>query len=460
MALTQEEINEVMQQLQPIIAKALNDSATIEQAQSAIQQGVTQYIGARYVPLFADPINWDKSRAYEPLTIVLYQGNSFTTIQYTPAGIDINNDAFWAETGNYNAQIEQYRRETLEAKREAERAYSAANAAQATADSNKVAIAQNSKDIDANTKRIDNIGKRVFGFIGDSFSDPSAGYDWVGTDLPKWLGSPVVNASANGAGFIGGKYASSVTFIKQLQSLHTSNPNITDLIIYGGNNDYPYINNSTLTSAIKAFVVELNNLFPTVNCHFFVANFNRNVQEPITWYTQQIVFAFSSLKDSAIKFSIDNNADSWMFDINDFKSASDSHPSDATRQYIGMLIASSVNGGNMTSAFTHSITAANDIHELSNSKIEFKDGCIVGAALTFKMGTPSAGHDVFTWNSPLNFVKPISVIANAGQNIPCLLYIGKKKAVLYISSDDISKITSSTLIYAPIPTTKWESEIV
>lgn len=111
MSLTQVEINEVMKQLQPIIAKELNESTSIAQAQATIQQGVTQYIGARYVPLFSDPIEWDSTRAYEPLTIVLYQGNSFTTRQYTPAGIDINNDVFWAETGNYNAQIEQYRQE-------------------------------------------------------------------------------------------------------------------------------------------------------------------------------------------------------------------------------------------------------------------------------------------------------------------------------------------------------------
>lgn len=111
MALTQAEINEVMQQLQPIIAKELNESTSIAQAQANIQQGVTQYIGARYVPIFAEPIEWDSKRAYEALTIVLYQGNSFTTRQYTPAGIDINNEAFWAETGNYNAQIEQYRKE-------------------------------------------------------------------------------------------------------------------------------------------------------------------------------------------------------------------------------------------------------------------------------------------------------------------------------------------------------------
>lgn len=115
MALTQAEINEVMQQLQPIIAKALSESTSVAQAQANIQQGVTQYIGARYVPFFADPIEWDSTRAYEPLTIVLYQGNSFTTRQYTPAGIDINNEAFWALTGNYNAQIELYRKEAINA---------------------------------------------------------------------------------------------------------------------------------------------------------------------------------------------------------------------------------------------------------------------------------------------------------------------------------------------------------
>ena len=74
---------------------------------------VTQYIGARYVPLFANPILWSNDRAYEPLTVVLYQGNSFTSKQFVPVGIDITNEDFWALTGNYNAQVEQYRQEVL-----------------------------------------------------------------------------------------------------------------------------------------------------------------------------------------------------------------------------------------------------------------------------------------------------------------------------------------------------------
>ena len=75
----------------------------------------TQYIGARYVPIFGrkgeTSIEWDNSAPYEPLTIVLHQGNSYTSRQYVPTGIDILNEDFWANTGNYNAQIEQYRAE-------------------------------------------------------------------------------------------------------------------------------------------------------------------------------------------------------------------------------------------------------------------------------------------------------------------------------------------------------------
>lgn len=72
---------------------------------------VTQYVGARYVPLFANPLEWDREKSYEPLTIVYHAGNSYTSRQFVPAGTDIANEAFWAITGNYNAQVEQYRAE-------------------------------------------------------------------------------------------------------------------------------------------------------------------------------------------------------------------------------------------------------------------------------------------------------------------------------------------------------------
>lgn len=95
--------------------------------------GSREYVGARYVPVFADPAEWDNTRGYEPLTIVLHQGNSFTSVQYVPTGVDINNTEYWLQTGNWNAQIEAYREEVLR--------YDGR-------------IAQNAEDIEANTQAI------------------------------------------------------------------------------------------------------------------------------------------------------------------------------------------------------------------------------------------------------------------------------------------------------------------
>lgn len=90
--------------------------------------GTRQYIGARYVPIFGrkdeDSIEWDNTGEYEPLTIVLYQGNSYTSRQFVPVGVEITNEDFWAITGNYNAQIELYRRETAAVREIAEGAQS------------------------------------------------------------------------------------------------------------------------------------------------------------------------------------------------------------------------------------------------------------------------------------------------------------------------------------------------
>lgn len=74
------------------------------------------YIGARYVPLIMGA--YDATKAYEPLTIVLYEGASYTSKQAVPAGVTPTNDEYWALTGNYNAQVEQYRTEVNEYKQQ------------------------------------------------------------------------------------------------------------------------------------------------------------------------------------------------------------------------------------------------------------------------------------------------------------------------------------------------------
>lgn len=119
------------------------DNFTPEQISQILEEffrvvGTRQYIGARYVPIFGrkdeDSIEWDNTAPYEPLTIVLYQGNSYTSRQYVPVGVEITNQEFWAITGNYNAQVEQYRRETAAAREVADNALTAANNAQTDID--------------------------------------------------------------------------------------------------------------------------------------------------------------------------------------------------------------------------------------------------------------------------------------------------------------------------------------
>lgn len=83
---------------------------------------VRQYVGARYVPKFASPVEWAADTSYEALTIVTFNNASYTSkIQVPPTvGNPANNPKYWALTGNYNAQVEQYRQETVGYKTEVE----------------------------------------------------------------------------------------------------------------------------------------------------------------------------------------------------------------------------------------------------------------------------------------------------------------------------------------------------
>lgn len=67
------------------------------------------YVGHRYVPKICGV--WDKLKTYEGLSIVTWEGTSYTSKKRVPEGVDILNDEYWTVTGNYNAQVENYRQE-------------------------------------------------------------------------------------------------------------------------------------------------------------------------------------------------------------------------------------------------------------------------------------------------------------------------------------------------------------
>lgn len=73
------------------------------------------YKGNRYVPKIMG--EWDKLKKYEGLSIVLNEGNSYTSKKSVPVGIELTNETYWSSTGNYNVQIENYRAGVTENKK-------------------------------------------------------------------------------------------------------------------------------------------------------------------------------------------------------------------------------------------------------------------------------------------------------------------------------------------------------
>ena len=149
---------------------------------------VTQYIGARYMPMFADPAEWDNSRAYEPLTIVLYKGNSYTSKQSVPIGASIDDTVYWAETGNYNAQVEQYRNEVKIATKQVNDSLK-----QTTAEID-AKLAKTVNDVDAKlSETVDNVDVKLAAATQNNLL--VLGDEWVTDDVVTKLGAMFDNVS-------------------------------------------------------------------------------------------------------------------------------------------------------------------------------------------------------------------------------------------------------------------------
>lgn len=227
---------------------------------------VREYIGARYVPLFSDPIEWDETLAYEPLTVVINQGNSYVSKQFVPAGTPLpttteRSNAYWLLWADFNAQIEQYRAEveTYSGRINANAAAIANETTnrQAAITSVNDALAQETDARTAADANLDSLiddevtartaadnalqkqiteldsGSRYIAIVGDSFSDGNT--EWPSI-LAANTGYNTIRKAVSATGFsIGSK-----TFAQQFQEvINDKNFGKCDyIIVYGGVNDW------------------------------------------------------------------------------------------------------------------------------------------------------------------------------------------------------------------------------
>lgn len=216
-----------------------------------------QYVGARYVPTFANPVEWSKVRSYEALTMVQHLGGTFTSRQPVPAGVDIDNTEYWVNTGNYNAQVEQYRQETAE--------LSAQYAGIVT---------------DINTLKVNvNTSLKTCVAIGDSYARGTGGT--VGRGIFYYLEpffKTFIGRANGGAGYatVGNTDSGDFngkTFVEALADVIASmsddeKNNVSCVVCTGGLNDAA-VAKATLATAVVNFVTMAKSAFKNANVYCF-----------------------------------------------------------------------------------------------------------------------------------------------------------------------------------------------
>lgn len=208
-----------------------------------------QYIGARYVPQFATPIEWNDQTSYEALTIVTYLGASYTSRKAVPAGTLPTNKEYWALTGNYNAQVEEYRQQVEQYKQLTEEV---------------------KEDVSDLAKNVAGLSKKIV-TIGDSYDLNTQNWQgWAYLFSMNYTWYTVYDAANGGAGFVTAS-PEGQTFVTALDTAYNKTPNpteVTDVVVMGGYNDASMSQTAeSINTAMANFKAKALNYFPNAKVH-------------------------------------------------------------------------------------------------------------------------------------------------------------------------------------------------
>lgn len=434
-------------------------AARAELSPDAPAPGVRQYVGARYVPLFADPLEWSDTIGYEPLTVVLHEGNSYTSRQSVPVGIDIGNATYWAETGNYNAQIEAYRREVL--------AYDGritANANAITANANAIAAETQAREseVAAETQariagdkelalRIDSLSKRTpvqdengrnAVFIGDSFMAPTTSYPQkLAYFTAQLMGWTMYNYAYGGSGWVD-EAGASMNFYHQIQKAaqQISIPvaDVDYIVIGGGFNDWndptPLTYNQLYSAALQT-IKEARAQFPNAQIIAIPMTFrNYGVDVHMHDLYSAIVAGIAA---SGVAVKVIKDAYMWQLG---FKNVDGVHPTVDLYKIMAQHVASKVMGGDVRTSRLYSQTlSGGGISTTLNFIID--DGMVTACLDRVDLPKLTAGQQVTVATQVLSTCAAPSVkrlvVVNLS-SVPVGQFIWSTSSILFCAAQDIS----------------------
>ena len=322
---------------------------------------VRQYIGARYVPQFYEnsdgTVEWRSGVAYEALTIVSYNGNSYTSKKTVPANIGdpSANPDYWASTGIYNVQIDEYRQETADVK------------------------AKSEKSALTNCRMV---------FVGDSYA---AGYAPSTGDVPANGWSQVIKSTLGlsdsdcyaiyrgGAGFSserpGGGYAAMLTEAAD----DITNKSEIDYVVCGGGHNDISSGDANIRSGIRAFYQTARALFPNAKIMYGMIAWDRNgtTQNQINALLRKYIEYGQA---EAPEMAYMNGVENILYRVSSYLDTDGIHPSPAGNKALAAGIMNAMQTGGVT---TNGVTVASMTPE---SGITIESGLPGGFSCSFYNG--------------------------------------------------------------------------
>lgn len=270
------------------------------------------YIGNRYVPILGG--EWDKNKAYENLVIVTYKGTSYTSTKNVPAGTDISNTDYWVVTGNYNAQVEEYRQET-----------------------------------EALVEKVDLLTSRNIIVIGDSYGlgGDQAGnqYTPYTTYASKYSSVPITNSSESGSGFAnvgdnGNTFAGLIGNVANAMSKDLRDK-VTDVLFIGGFNDRTHASTEILNGMLSCISIVKNSF---VNAKYGCGMIGWSTYSPDYPSLNNVVYRYQREfvpRGGYYITGIDRVMHNYTFFADD-----GIHPNEAGQSFIGQALADFIVGKN------------------------------------------------------------------------------------------------------------------
>lgn len=315
---------------------------------------ITQYIGARYVPKFFEnsdgDAEWRSGVIYEPLTIVVYNSNSYTSKKPVPASVGnpSDNPDYWAPTGVYNSQVQQL-----------------------------------SDDVDALELRVDDIEKELGTFalyVGNSYA--------IGTDVNT--GNGIYNRTkdlfddsyltyAGGSGFVDydGAHSTYLELVQNAVSNDDVDPDkVTHIVAISAMGDSrAYAASMNINSALAAFATYCRTTFPNLREIIVALAEIRAVPDLATNYQRYLYDAHHAFKEVCPKNGM--HYIGWigwpaMYDSS-YTLADNYHPSTAGYELICQSFRDSWKGSMQYMPFKWSGVGVATIPQ--NMKVQF-DACV------------------------------------------------------------------------------------